>query len=150
MVLILGLAGCKNDKEVVFANAALKKSLHCKMERLDRQNDSLWNEMSVYLDRELPQEMSSTERQNMVNIRNANLISMHKVFPTLDTSIQNTVMAAGKTDEKIAEEMKTIMKKLEDVDEKLNIVLEKIENRNKDEYQQLRLQIQEYKLRPCI
>lgn len=149
ILIVLGFTACITKNEDIFVYAAEKKSLICEMEKLKLKNDSLWNVMSLYLDAQLPSDMVPSERENMVKIKNAKLISLFKVFPKLDTAIQNKVYSAGVSDDKIAAEMKEVMDKLHTVEEKLNMALENLENRNKKEYQQLKLQIQEYQKHPC-
>src|SRR5690606_9661315 len=118
-------------------------------EKLKIENDSLWNGMAAYLEETLPYDIAPSERENMVNIKNAKLITIFKVFPKLDTAIQNKVLWAGMSDKKIAEEMKTVMERMDIVEKKLNLALEHLENRNVKEYQQLKLQIQEVQQQPC-
>lgn len=121
----------------------------CEMEKLKIENDSLWNGMAAYLEENLPYDLVPSERENMVRIKNAKLITMFKVFPKLDTAIQNKVHWAGMSDKKIAEEMKAVMEKTEAVGKKLDLALEYLENRNVKEYQQLKLQIKELHQQPC-
>ena len=143
------LIACNNFEAEIEASFSEKKSLLCQMEQLKQQNDSLWEDISLTLEQELPPDMLPDERKNMVQIKNAGLISMFQVFPDLDTSIQQKVMLAGKKDEEIAAEMKSIMQKLSLAEQNLNTALEKLEHRNKGKHQKVKLQLLEREGLPC-
>ena len=143
------LLSCNNYQAAIEASFSKKKSLICQMEQLKQQNDSLWEDISLTLEQELPSDMMPDERKNMVQIKNAGLISMFQVFPDLDTAIQRKVMLAGKKDEEMAAEMKSIMQKLSLAEQNLNTALEKLEHKNKGKLQQVKLQLLEREGLPC-
>lgn len=150
LLVVLCLSACKDEEaELVRIHSAEKKLLTCEMERLKLQSDSIWNEMEVYLDKNLPADMPPPERKNMVSTRAAHLIAMFKAFPKLDTAIQNKVTEAGKADNNIAEQMKTVMEKMHDAERGMNGALQKIENRSKHQYQTLKQELQELEDEPC-
>ncbi len=126
-----------------------KKALDCRMEQLHQQADSLWDEVAASLSRALPADMPADERRNMIQVRNTGLIMMFQSFPTLDTAIQNQVVAAGKQDEKIAGEMRAVLDQLDAAEQKLNAALEKLEDAAPEKYGQVRSQLQKMEKAAC-
>ncbi len=150
LLVLFSLMACKDEEaELARTLSAEKKSLACEMERLKFKSDSIWDEMGVYLDKNLPTDMPLPERTNMVSIRSAHLIALFKAFPNLDTAIQSKVNEAGKADKNIAEQMKAVMDKMHEAEQGMNEALQKIETRSKQHYQTLKLELQELEKQPC-
>ncbi len=147
--LLLLMACGKGQLENVRKLAVEQHSLDCEMERLRGQADSLWDEMQAFLDRNLPADMPPAERSNMVTIRNANLITMFKAFPQLDTAIQQKINEAGATDHSIAEGMKSVKEKLDKVEQAMNEVLLETQKNSDRQYQQLKKELQGLEAKPC-
>jgi hypothetical protein len=150
LFLMLCLMACKDEEaELARTRSAEKKSLTCEMERLKLKSDSLWDEVGMYLDKNLPTDMPLPERTNMVSIRSAHLIVLFKAFPNLDTAIQSKVNEAGKADKSIAGQMKAVMDKMHEAERGMNEALQKIETRSKQHYQTLKLELQALEKQPC-
>lgn len=147
---VLSLTACK-DEEAELARMLLaeKESLTCEMERLKLKSDSIWDEMGVYLDKNLPTDLPEAERKNMAGTRAAHLIALFKAFPKLDTAIQNKVTEAGKADNNIAQQMKALMNRMHDAERGMNEALQKIGTRSKQQYQILKIELQELEKQPC-
>ena len=108
--------------------AAEKHSLDCQMERLKAQNDSLWNEMTVWLDGNLPKDIPAAERKNMVSTQNAYLLKLFRVYPSLDTTIKARILNMEEKDRELVAEMRKIMERYRIVEHNLNQALEHIDN----------------------
>lgn len=149
LYLFLLMACGSEERENLRRLAAEKYSLNCEMERLRGQVDSLWDEMEAYLDKKLPADMPPAERKNMVTIRNANLIAMFKAFPKLDTATQQKVSEAGTIDHNIAESMKSVMDRLDKVEQSMNEALLQAQEQSDRKYQQLKEELHELENKPC-
>jgi hypothetical protein len=147
--LLLWLNACQAEKDDVQAMMASKKSLLCDMETLKNRSDSLWSDMSLFLEQHLPQDLPPTERSTMVAIKNARLIATVKAFPKLDSNIQAKVLAAGNFDSTIAADMKSVMDSLQGIELKINTALERLEKRDPGAASTLKNNLRELIERPC-
>lgn len=129
LFLVLCAAACSSGHAELGQLANEKHRLNCEMEQLKSQADSLWNGMSAYLEQVLPTDMPAPERTNMVNTRNAYLLTQFRVYPSLDSAIQGKIRVAAQEDEELAEKMKAVMAQHEEAERKLNRTLEKLEGK---------------------
>lgn len=148
--IIFWLVGCIGDEAAIQQLLTEKKMLTCKMEQLKIQNDSFWNEMTIYLDDSLPTDIPLPERTNMVNTHNSHLLTVFRVFPLLDTAIQNKIYWAGKIDAQMAERIKSIMEQLHTTERKLNIAFENLEQKDKSKFHSLKEELQKQNEKPCL
>jgi hypothetical protein len=89
------------------------QELECRRYTLHFDIQELWDLVVDSLDAKLPASVQPNERKNMLAVRNAPLIKMFKVFPKLDTAIQNLVEQAGMTDEKFADELRAVQAEIQ-------------------------------------
>lgn len=116
---------CNNGHAELEQLAQQKHRLNCEMERLKSQTDSLWDSMSAYLEQALPPDMPPLQRTNMVNTRNAHLMTQFRIYLSLDTAIHGRVRLAQQKDEELAKKMKEVMARYEEAERKLSTGLEK-------------------------
>lgn len=148
--LALAPAACANRQaEAALELSEEKRALSCRMERLNQQNDSLWNEVAASLGRALPSGMPPDERRNMIGVRNADLIRMFQSFPALDTAIRNKVMAAGEQDKKTAAEMRAVMDELAAAEQQLAVALGELQKKDRSKYEKIKQQLLEKERVPC-
>lgn len=118
-------SGCQFNLGEIERLATEKHRMACEMERLKTQTDILWDEMSHYLDQTLPLDMPPPERKNMVNTRNAYLLTAFRVYPTLDTSIQNRIGRVRQKDDALAAQSREVIEQYRKTEQNLNNMLEK-------------------------
>lgn len=147
-ILIFSNTQCNNDAKIE-ALRAERRTLYCEMDMLKRQSDSLWNDLAVRLDRDLPPDMKPDERRNMINIKNAGLIRMFEVFPSLDSSIHSLVENAEKMDQALASQMRANMEANHINEAALNQVLEDLEKGNPDKFKKLKQDLEADLRTPC-
>lgn len=115
-ILLTGCSGGgKNDEVAAKMEPLLDnyRKLACEQADLEKQVDELWGGISKGLDAQLPPDMPTDERRNMINIRNTRLIEMFEIYPRLDDNIHQLVTEAGQKDSLIAIQAMGIQKQLE-------------------------------------
>lgn len=125
-LVLICLFSCKKADGGLESIAKEKHSLDCQMERLKAQNDILWNEMTVWLDKNLPKDIPAAERKNMVSTQNAYLLKLFRVYPSLDTTIKARIQDMEEKDRQLVAEMRKIMEQYRRVEHNLNHELEKV------------------------
>lgn len=150
LLTLLVMASCGGmEREFAHQLTLEKKSLNCELEHLGARNDSLWDELGQYLDKNLPTDIPPVQRNNMLTIRNARLIAEYHAFNELDTMIRQKVREAGDISKGFADDMKSVKEKADQVEQTLNAVLQKIEKRSEEEYQNLKQELQKIEADPC-
>lgn len=149
IIVFLCAISCKDDAGDVRKLAAEKGQLLCAMERLRLENESHWDDMTRYLDETLPRDMPLPERQNMVNTRNAHLLTVFRIFPSLDSAVQHKVHWAKEKDDAMAAAMKAIMEKVRRLDRDINTILAKIEKKAPQGAISLKQELQRLESQPC-
>lgn len=110
---------------------AESQQISCTQQRYKHTIDSLWDVVSARLDQVLPDTMPPGRRENMINIRNANLLKQFKIFyTTLDTTSLNLIGRSGKLDSLIALRMVELKVRLETQDKRVSDFLMKVEKQN--------------------
>lgn len=134
-VAVFLLTAC-SGKELPFesegdALLAESKQISCAQQHYMHTIDSLWDVVSARLDQVLPDTMPPGRRENMINIRNANLLKQFKIFyTTLDTTSLNLIGRSGRLDSLIAVRMVELKVKLETQDKRVSDFLAKVEKQN--------------------
>ncbi|MEY3367969.1 MAG: hypothetical protein RI973_1124 [Bacteroidota bacterium] len=121
---LICLLSCEKAGGEVESVAWEKHLLDCRMERLKAQNDSLWSEMTAWLDQNLPKDIPAAERKNMVSTQNAYLLKLFRVYPSLDTAIKARIRNMEEKDWQLVAEMRKIMERYRIVEHNLNQALE--------------------------
>lgn len=118
----------KSEGETLLAE---NKQIGCTQKRYKQKIDSLWDVVSARLDRVLPDSMPPGRRENMINIRNANLLKQFKIFyTTLDTTSLNLINHSGKVDSLIALQLVELKVQQETLDKRVSDFLMKVEKQN--------------------
>lgn len=118
----------KTEGEILLAE---NKQIGCTQKRYKYTIDSLWDVVSARLDRVLPDTMPPGRRENMINIRNANLLKQFKIFyTTLDTSSLNLISRSGKIDSLIALQIMELKVQQETQEKRVSDFLMKVEKQN--------------------
>lgn len=135
LVAVLLLTACnmeelpfKSEGEILLAK---NKQIGCTQKRYKQKIDSLWDVVSARLDRVLPDTMPPGRRENMINIRNANLLKQFKIFyTTLDTTSLNLISRSGEIDSLIALQILELKVQQETQDKRVSDFLNKVEKKH--------------------
>jgi len=118
----------KTEGEILLAE---NKQIGCTQKRYKYTIDSLWDVVSARLDRVLPDTMPPGRRENMINIRNANLLKQFKIFyTTLDTTSLNLINRSGRIDSLIALQLVELKVQQETQDKRVSDFLSQVEKKH--------------------
>jgi len=85
------------------------KDLAARHLQLDASVDSLWDITTSILEKQLPQDFPSIDRDIFLNARNADHMKMFKSYELLDTNTKSLIEQAGLYDQKIAQQMQELL-----------------------------------------
>lgn len=127
LLVLLCWSAC--DESTEKAEKLLKRSadVQSRICQLKLKTDSIWSQVSLALDDQLPGTMQPEERKNMIAVKNADLIRMFKVYPQLDPSIHSMVDGAAETDALLASEFKNLKAEKDQLSRELAAILEKLD-----------------------
>lgn len=118
----------KSEGEILLAKS---QQIACTQKRYKYTIDSLWDVVSDRLDQVLPDTMPPGRRENMITIRNANLLKQFKIFyTTLDTTSLNLISRSGKVDSLVAVQLVELKVQQETQDKRVSDFLMKVEKQN--------------------
>lgn len=117
--LLAGLAfavqtqfSCKGSNQWDQESATLinsSKDLADRHQLLDASVDSLWDTTTTILEKQLPLDFPSIDRDIFLNARNADHMMMFKSYELLDTNTKSLIVQAGLYDQKLAQQMQVLM-----------------------------------------
>lgn len=137
-ILILVLFGffqsCSNDNvksklDEIYSEATL---IQCDLSHLRDSITAKWDGVNETLNKNLPSEIPSAERSNILKVRNASLIRMFETYHLLDDSTKQTVDKAEKTDQAIALKISTHKKRLQFLEIERQSLLHQIAKSNEN------------------
>jgi hypothetical protein len=85
------------------------KDLAARHLQLDASVDSLWDVTTSILEKQLPQDFPSIDRDIFLNARNADHMKMFKSYELLDNNTKSLIEQAGLYDQKIAQQMQELL-----------------------------------------
>ena len=103
---------CKETNQWEQESATLinsSKDLAARHLQLDASVDSLWDITTSILEKQLPQDFPSIDRDIFLNARNADHMKMFKSYELLDTNTKSLIEQAGLYDQKIAQQMQELL-----------------------------------------
>lgn len=100
---------------------------HC---QLKASIDSLWDATTAQLDRVLPPDLPSVDRNIFLKSRNADHIRMFMSFKQLEPNVQAMVNQAGQQDELLAAEAHTLLLQKQIFEQQKNQFLQKVEQKD--------------------
>lgn len=154
LLYLIGLLACgrtsPSSDEAKF-QALLEQShdLECARQTLRSELDSLWSRVADSLDARLPTDMEADERRNMIGIRNAGLIRMFEVYPSLDSSVHHLVDWAEEQDARLAAEIRQWQDQQQAHEAALHLFFGRLEEKNPQQYGQWRDSLNAIPQMPC-
>lgn len=115
------------------AEALMQQSaeLEAHHDLLNARIDSLWDATSAVIEKDLPVDFPSVDRDIFLHSRNADHIRMFMSFNTLSQDVQATVNAAAMYDAKLASEVKELHLRHAQFDKQKNQFLMKVAGRDR-------------------
>lgn len=125
------------------------RDIFCQQSALAVKTDSLWDGVSNRLTSTLPKDMPKPDRDNMIKLRNTDLIKMFKVYPGLDSITKRKVEEAGKIDEGIVAKLHALHQKMENHDQAVFAFLGGLEKKSAKAYKKWSKAFDDAKHHPC-
>ncbi|MCB0658661.1 MAG: hypothetical protein KDC57_21095 [Saprospiraceae bacterium] len=128
----INVLGCIQPPEgkVIEEKLLQRHRLICQMDSLSVQTTALWDSVNAILQSQMPDSVPSQERNNLLAVRNADLISMFKIFSKMDLATQRMVQEAGSRDAQAARLSRTTMLNIEQINRWLDSTLVRISSNN--------------------
>ena len=113
LIFLFSILGCENkpkEETVLLELFQKEKALNCQLAAMKDSITTEWDNINYLLEENLPAEMPSEEKTNMLKVRNASLIRMFQSFDDVDEGVK---MALAKTEQLDIEMTKriTVLKK---------------------------------------
>ena len=124
------------EEDTIFKTVASLEMLSHNMDSLKSVNDSIWNQVSRAIEKTVPADLPPAEKRNLLAVKNADLIQMFEVYDSFDDPLKSQVMEAGKSDQKIAQEMRSIMTRVDELNKILTQSLSALEKKDPAAYEQ--------------
>ncbi len=128
-VIMLSLVSCGNKNHWDQQSAILirsSKDLITRHHQLDTSVDSLWDVTTTNLEKQLPKNFPSTDREIFLKARNVYHMKMFKSYELLDTNTKSLIVQAGEYDQKIAHQMQELMEEGSQLDRSKNQFLNEV------------------------
>lgn len=127
----------------------ISRDIACQQQALAVKTDSLWDGVSSRLSTTLPKEMLKQDRENMIKLRNTDLIKMFKVYPRLDSFTKRKVEEAGNVDEGIVVNLQALHQKMEANDQAVFAFLGSLEKNSPKAFKKWSKAFDDAKHHPC-
>jgi len=105
ILLTLTITGCSHDEDKILNDA---NYLYCQRHLLNQSSESLWNNVSRHLDINLPNDMDTSTRKRMIELRNAPILKSFNAYKHLPDSVKIIVDKAEIADKKLVDEIAEI------------------------------------------
>ena len=105
VICCLGFYSCSHDEDKILNDA---NYLYCQRHLLNQSSESLWKNVAYHLDINLPNEMDTSTRKRMTEIRNAPILKSFNAYKYLPDSVKALVEKAEIADKKLVDEIAEI------------------------------------------
>lgn len=148
---IIGIAlffSCQSDtNKQIEQIARTMKDNSCQMELISKYVDDAWTESIEELGNRLPESLPQQERQNILNLKNANLIRMFESYKTFDDNVHSLVDSMEIRDMSWADSLRQLSLQNQHLEMKMDSLFTLIGDSETE--QMLLQQVEEIKASPC-
>lgn len=112
---VLFILSCQStgeqNREDILSLAEMSREIECQMAALEAQSEKMWDKTNSELAKALPADVEEYEKNNMLKVRNADLIRMFESYSKLDGPIKSKVDFTEKMDFAMADSMRVLQQK---------------------------------------
>lgn len=113
----------KKDFLLVFLQ---EKEIRCELATLKDSIRFEWDEMNALLEKNLPLGMPAEEKNNMLKVRNADLIRMFESFDKAGEEVKSALLEVEQKDREMAARIVLLKEKLQEIESRKMALFEKI------------------------
>ncbi len=103
-----------------------EKEIRCELATLKDSISYEWDNMNAMLEKKLPPGMPAAEKNNILKVRNANLIRMFESFDNAGEEVKNALSEVEKKDREMAARIVMLKEKLQEIESRKMELFEKI------------------------
>lgn len=129
LFLLYGLFGCNSTQKEEADLLELfqqEKELNCRLLSMKDSIDTEWENTNFLLEKNLPSDMPSEEKANMLKVRNANLIRMFQSFDDMDKKVKIALQKTEQMDEQMTKRITTLKQEIHRIESQKMILFEKL------------------------
>lgn len=130
-VVLTIMTGCSEKtnyehdlRQVLLQEAAINKELASMKDSIGRE----WDFINELLAENLPKEMPSIEKSNILKVRNANLIRMFESFDALSDDVKQALSEVEKKDREMSFRVNLVKKQAQAIEDQKLLLFEAIRN----------------------
>jgi len=137
----------RNEDEFILKWAEKTREIECKIEKLDAQAEKMWDNTNRALEKALPKSVGDYEKENMLKVRNADLIRMFESYESLDSPIKAKVDLTEKMDFAIADSMRILQQNQKDLLDSIRLHIRELPS--EDDQQHIQREIKSIQATAC-
>jgi hypothetical protein len=115
-----------NLKKDFLAVCQQEKEIHCELAALKDSIGYEWDNMNAMLEKNLPPDMPEAEKNNMLKVRNADLIRMFESFDETSEGVKSALLTVEQKDREMAARIVSLKEKLQEIESRKMALFEKI------------------------
>ena len=129
LIFLFSILSCekKPKEEAVLLELFLKeKALNCQLAAMKDSITTEWDNINYLLEENLPSEMPSEEKTNMLKVRNASLIRMFQSFGEVDEGVKMALDKTEQLDMEMAKRITVLKKEAQKIESEIIVLFQKI------------------------
>lgn len=107
-MLLTGCHWTQDPKDMIVKLSEKEKELNCQLASMKNSITREWDNINNLLEASLPEEMPEDERNNILAVRNANLIRMFQSFENIDDSIKMALKITEQKDMEMSKRLQAL------------------------------------------
>lgn len=132
LLLYFAVSSCSKipkEKTALLDLFQQEKSLNCQLASMKDSITVEWNNINLLLEDSIPTDMPEEEKNNMLKVRNANLIRMFQSFDNLDERVKMALNKTEQLDMEMTKRITAIKREFQQIESQKMKFLEKINRR---------------------
>jgi len=129
LILLFAVSGCENkpNEEAVLLELFHKeKKLSCQLASMKDSIITEWDNINHLLEENLPADMPTEEKTNMLKVRNASLIRMFQSFDDVDEEMKMALNKTEQLDMKMTKRITVLKKEVQKIESEKIALFQKI------------------------
>ncbi len=126
LLAVLWACENKNEETALIDLFQKEKALNCQLASMKDSITTEWDNINQLLAESLPADMPAEEKNNMLKVRNANLIRMFQSFDDVDKEVKLTLSKTEQLDIEMTKRITTLKKEIQKIESRKMALFQKI------------------------